>query len=218
MPFTLSNSSLNLMEECHRCFWLDKHKVWKRPAGIFPSLPAGMDSILKAHFDSYIGSGALPPELKRKLDSTEYQLFGDKALLDSWRNWRKGLRWEDSKGNALTGAIDNVLTRNEKLVVLDYKTRGYDLKEDTAAHYQNQLDIYAFLLEMNGHPTANYGFLLFYVPKRVNRDGSVVFETTLKRMPANGRRALRLFREAVALLDRKCPKKGCEWCGNVAEK
>ncbi len=47
MTFTLSPSSLNLMEECPRCFWLEKHKVWKRPSSVFPSLPSGMDNILK---------------------------------------------------------------------------------------------------------------------------------------------------------------------------
>ena len=54
MPYKLSPSTLNLMKECPRCFWLAQHKVWKRPAGIFPSLPSGMDKILKVHFDKEI--------------------------------------------------------------------------------------------------------------------------------------------------------------------
>ncbi len=53
MAFKLSPSSLNLMQDCPRCFWLTQHKVWKRPAGIFPSLPSGMDRILKIHFDKF---------------------------------------------------------------------------------------------------------------------------------------------------------------------
>lgn len=32
MPFKLSPSSIALFQECSRCFWLDKHKVWKRPS------------------------------------------------------------------------------------------------------------------------------------------------------------------------------------------
>jgi len=39
------------MLECPRCFWLQIVKNIKRPAGIFPSLPSGMDKILKVHFD-----------------------------------------------------------------------------------------------------------------------------------------------------------------------
>ena len=60
MPFKLSPSSLNLMKECPRCFWLDKHNVWKRPSGIFPSLPSGMDKILKVHFNKFRDKGELP--------------------------------------------------------------------------------------------------------------------------------------------------------------
>jgi len=63
MEFRLSPSALNLMKECPRCFWLAQHKVWKRPAGIFPSLPSGMDKILKIHFDKFRDKGQLPPEL-----------------------------------------------------------------------------------------------------------------------------------------------------------
>ena len=43
MTFKLSPSALNLMKDCPRCFWLAQHKVWKRPAGIFPSLPFVMN-------------------------------------------------------------------------------------------------------------------------------------------------------------------------------
>ena len=214
MPYTLSNSSLSLMEDCPRCFWLDKHGVWKRPSGIFPSLPSGMDSILKAHFDRYRDMHKLPPELVRKLDGG-YSLFPDKALLDAWRNWRKGLQWKDKSGNILSGAVDNVLVRKGKLVVLDYKTRGFDLKEDTHTHYQSQIDIYSYLLQKNGYRTEGYGFLLFYVPKSVNADGSVVFETTLKKMEVDIGHAERLFRSAIRLLEGKCPRKGCEWCERV---
>ena len=35
MSFKLSPSALNLMDECERCLWLDKHNVWKRPKGKF---------------------------------------------------------------------------------------------------------------------------------------------------------------------------------------
>ena len=63
MTYKLSPSSLNLMKECPRCFWLAKHKVWKRPSGIFPSLPSGMDKILKVHFDKFMEKDELPPEL-----------------------------------------------------------------------------------------------------------------------------------------------------------
>ncbi|GAI53572.1 unnamed protein product, partial [marine sediment metagenome] len=42
----LSPSALNLFLQCPRCFWLEKNKGIKRPRGIFPSLPSGMDSVI----------------------------------------------------------------------------------------------------------------------------------------------------------------------------
>src|SRR3989344_3467021 len=150
------------MEECPRCFWLDKHKVWKRPSGAFPTLPAGMDRVLKAHFDKFRDKGVLPPELCNNAHCQELKLFNNLELLKLWRSNLKGIRWDDADGNILFGAVDNLLVKGNKLVVLDYKTRGYATKEDTADHYQNQLDIYNFLLRKNCHETEDYAFLLFY--------------------------------------------------------
>lgn len=173
MSYKLSPSSLNLMEECPRCFWLDKHGVWKRPSGVFPSLPSGMDSILKAHFDRFMEKGTLPPELAK---INGYRLFNDKELLKEWRSNFKGIRWQDEQGNVLHGAIDNLLVKGKKLVILDYKTRGFALKEDTADHYQNQMDIYNFLFRKNGYETEDYAYLLFYVPKEVTETGEIIFD------------------------------------------
>ncbi len=64
MAFKLSPSSLSLMNECQRCFWLTQHKIWKRPSGPFPQLPNGMDRVLKQHFDKFMKLGKLPPEIK----------------------------------------------------------------------------------------------------------------------------------------------------------
>src|SRR3989344_8415650 len=61
--FKLSPSSLNLFIDCPRCFWLQVVKKVKRPDGAFPSLPSGMDKVLKEHFDRFMEQGTLPPEL-----------------------------------------------------------------------------------------------------------------------------------------------------------
>ena len=150
MPYKLSPSTLNLMKECPRCFWLKFNKNIKRPDTIFPSLPSGMDKILKVHFDSFMEKGKLPPELKDCND--DCKLFDDKELLKVWRSNFKGIQWKD-KDNVLRGAVDNILVKKGKLIVLDYKTRGYPLKEDTHKHYQNQLDIYNLLLRKNNYQT-----------------------------------------------------------------
>ncbi len=210
--FKLSPSGLNLMAECPRCFWLTQHKVWKRPEGIFPSLPSGMDRVLKVHFDKFMRRGELPPEIKGHHHTQGLKLFDDEKLLSIWRNNFKGISWEDKDGNVLHGAVDNILQKGKKLVVMDYKTRGYPVKEDTADHYQNQLDIYNFLLRKNGYETENFALLLFYIPDKVTETGEVIFECVLARRDVDVKNAENLWKDALKLLNEECPEKGCEWC------
>src|SRR3989344_7886168 len=208
----LSPSSLSLMHECSRCFWLAQHKVWTRPNGIFPSLPSGMDGILKIHFDKFMRKGLLPPELVNNGDTKGMLLFDDEELLKAWRSNFKGIQWSDKEGNILKGAVDNILKKGKKLIVLDYKTRGYALKEDTHEHYQNQMDIYTFLLRKNKHETEDYAFLLFYHPKEVKETGEVIFNTDLKKMKVNIKNAEKIWNTAIKMLNEDCPKKSCDWC------
>jgi hypothetical protein len=216
-PSKLSPSSLSLMKECPRCFWLTQHKVWKRPAGIFPSLPSGMDGILKKHFESFAKQGILPPELCKGDECARLKLFDDFKKLEKWQNNRIGIQFKDKDGNLLRGAVDYLLvqTLNEKLIVIDYKTRGFPLKEDTAAHYQDQLDIYNFLLRKNGYKTEDFAFLLFYIPKEILPTGEVIFDTELKRMNIDVGNAEKIWKKAIALLDGDCPDKMCVWCEGV---
>ncbi|MCK4647440.1 PD-(D/E)XK nuclease family protein [Candidatus Pacearchaeota archaeon] len=212
MGYKLSPSALNLMQECPRCFWLTQHKVWKRPAGIFPSLPNGMDRILKIHFDKFMEKGQLPPELCENSDCTNMKLFDNKEKLKIWQNNWKGISFTDKNGNELHGAVDNILQKGNKLIVLDYKTRGYALKEDTAEHYRNQLHIYNFLLRKNSYETEDFAFLLFYVPKEVMATGEVLFDTSLIKMKIDINNAEKIWKKALKLLEGECPEKGCEWC------
>lgn len=220
--FKLSPSSLNLMQECPRCFWLEKHKVWKRPAGIFPSLPSGMDRILKTHFDKFCEQGKLPPELcecKNKMACANMKLFDDKKKLKTWQSNFKGVSFKDKKGNELHGAVDNILVKgngkSKKLIVLDYKTRGFKLKDGTAEHYRLQLNVYNFLLRKNGYSTEDYGFLLFYVPDEVMATGEIIFDTTLVKMKVDVGMAEKVWKRAIKLLNNRCPVKTCIWCERI---
>ncbi len=210
--FKLSPSSISLMEECPRCFWLTQHGVWERPEGIFHSLPGGMDRILKRHFDRFMARKMMPPELRENIQCFGCRLFGNVGLLKQWRNNLKGISWQDKDGNIFHGAVDNILVKGKKLIVLDYKTRGYAPKEETSKNYQNQLDCYNFLLRKNGYDTEDYAFLLFYYPREVLETGEVIFDTQLVKMKVNIENAERLFNKALKLLNGPCPKEGCEWC------
>ena len=217
MPYKFSPSSLSLLKDCPRCFWLRFNKKIKRPTGIFPSLPSGMDKILKEHFDSFMKKGSLPPELHELNDVAK--LFDNMELLTEWRNNFKGIRWEDEEGNLFHGAIDNLMVKGNKLIVLDYKTRGYPLKEDTHEHYRNQMDIYNFLLRKNGHETEDYTYLLFYHPDKVKSNGDVIFNTDLIKIDVNIENAERIFKEALECLEEEMPEcsEECGFCKWIKE-
>ena len=200
------------MKECPRCFWLIQHKVWKRPEGIRMTLPNGMDGILKKHFDKFRERKQLPPEICNNGHCKDMRLFDDMELLKVWRNNFKGVRFQDEEGNILSGAVDDVLKTGNKLIVMDYKTRGYALKEDTHEFYQDQLDIYSWLFQKNGYEVEDYGFLLFYYPKEVLETGEVVFHTELKKMKVHTANAEKIWKEALKLLKGDCPQACCEWC------
>ena len=215
MTYKLSPSSLNLMHECQRCFWLTQHKVWSRPASVFPSLPSGMDSILKKHFDKFCEKGLLPPELCDNKECKGCKLFDDVELLNTWRSNFKGISYSDKEGNILHGAVDNLLVKGKKIIVLDYKTRGFPVKEDTHEHYVPQMEIYNFLLRENGYSTEDYSFLLFYYPNKVLETGEVIFDTHLKKINISVKNAETTFKKALKLLNSDCPKENCEWCKGV---
>lgn len=212
MPYKFSPSSLSLLKDCPRCFWLHFNKSIKRPDSIFPSLPSGMDKVLKEHFDYFRRGGKLPPEL----DLDGVTLFNNEELLKVWQNNRKGIQWTDETGNLLKGAVDILLQKGKKLIVLDFKTRGFPVKEDTHLHYKDQLDIYNFLLRKNGYATEDYSYLLFYHPQKVHQNGDVDFHKHLVKMDVSIKNAEKVFKEALLTLCEDIPASAtdcgfCKW-------
>lgn len=189
----------------------------KRPDSVFPSLPSGMDRVLKNYFDEFMYKGELPPELKSNLECLGCKLFGDVEKLRMWRNNFEGISWTDSDGNILHGAVDNLLVKENKIIVLDYKTRGFPLKENTHEHYQQQLNIYNYLLRKNGYETEDYAFLIFYIPKKIKETGEVIFDKHLIKVKIDVNEAERYWRKALKILEGPCPKDNgkqeqCKWC------
>jgi len=216
IKYKISPSTISLMLDCKRCFYLHVVKGIKRPETPFPSLPSGMDKVLKQHFDRFMEKGEMPPELKEEEEVYGCKLFDDEEKLKVWRSNFKGLAYLDEKSKILLhGAIDNILVKDGKLIVLDYKTRGFPLKEDTHEHYQTQMDLYNFLLRKNGYKTEDYTFLLFYYPDKVLESGEVVFETKLVKIKTSSLNGEKVFKEAVRILlldkEPECSK-DCGFC------
>jgi len=156
------------------------------------------------------------PEIKEYGLKNKYKLFADKSTLDIWRSNQKGIQYKDkTSGILLRGAVDNILEKGKKLIILDYKTRGYPLKEDTHEHYQTQMDIYNFLLRKNGYDTEDYTYLLFYYPKEVAKTGEVIFDTKLIKMKTSAKRGEKIFKKAIKILEMEEPPEAsvdCNFC------
>ncbi len=209
----LSASTLGLMTECPRCFWLRLVKHVDRPSSPFPSLPGGIDRIMKARFDAYRSRGELPEELSAH--GIEAKLFSDGRLISIWRSNRAGLRTTDVKsGVTLMGAVDDILEKDGELIVLDFKTRGYPKKEDTAGFYMDQLSIYNMLLRRNGYATSDYGYLLFLYPMDIVAGERILFRTEVAKVGTDIKAAEELFARAIALLAGGLPEPSpsCGFC------
>ncbi len=211
---TLSPSALSIFKDCSRCFWLEKVKGIKRPRGIFPSLPGGMDRVIKNYFDTFRVKGTLPPELQIAAFQG-ISLYDNQAQLEKWRSWRTGLQYQEGD-LSLSGMLDDLLVKGDAYIPFDYKTKGSPTnEEDATKYYQTQLDCYALMLEGNGLKTAGYGFLLYFSPKTVEESGRVNFEVQPIKIETDIERAKSLLRQAVAILNGSAPKAAgdCEYCG-----
>ena len=175
----ISPSGISLLLECPRCLWLHVNEDKKRPRGIYPSLPDGMDNVFKKYFDEYRRRGEMPPEIDGKVEG---RLFDDEQRLRQWREFnfgRGGISAQIAEYDmTLNGAIDDLLVSPDgEFVPFDFKTRGYPVKEDTHEHYRTQLDLYALLFEKNNLPPASYGYLLFFWPQAYEM-GQASFKTS----------------------------------------
>ena len=212
-------TGLSLFNDCPKCFWLHYNAGVQRPRWIFPSLPGGMDGVIKTYFDRY--RGALPPELVGKVRGA---LVKDQAVLERWRNWRTGLEVVDAKlGATLFGALDDCLVDGDIFYPLDYKTRGSTPQPgDSQKYYQTQLDCYALMLSENGFKAGREGFLIYYYPEQVAEGGAVRFAVYPVKIDVNGERARELFQKAVETLRGPVPKSGstsqyCPWLAKRTE-
>lgn len=191
---------------------MEKVRRIKRPRGVFPSLPGGMDGVIKLHYDRYRAAGRLPPELEGKVEGL---LVSDQALMNVWRNWRQGISIEDPGLDCkLSGAMDDCLLDDGCYVPLDYKTRGYPPKEEGSGIYQHQLDCYTLLLKENGYPVKNIAWLIYYYPASVGDKGLVTFTIEPTCLETSPDAARALLTDAVKCLKGPEPpiKENCEFC------
>jgi hypothetical protein len=214
----LSPSKLNLFLECPLCFWLSEVEKIHRPEGISSTLPRGMDLLIKRYFDKYRALGKLPPEIEGKLRG---RLIGQE-ILNKWRTTNKNSEpsYYDEKLDAvLFGGLDECLIEDEYYIPADYKTYGFELKENSHSFYQSQLDAYTLMLEANGYKHLNLAYLIYYIPQEIKEDGVVQFKIEVVEVKTEPERARKIFESAVALLRGSKPNSHseCEYCSWAEE-
>lgn len=199
----LSASTLKLFQECPRCFWLHVNRKLERPRGPFPSLPSGIDRVLKAYFDTYRNSGELPPLIAGKLEGA----LSSNALT---------LGFNDDVSRArLWGKLDDcVLLPDGRVSPLDHKTRASapDDVSYTQTYYQFQMDVYTLLLERNGHRTTRTAHVIYYFPVAGTLHEGFPFEVAVHTIVTRPEVALQVFTDAVTCLSEALPA-SAEACG-----
>ncbi len=201
----LSASTLKLFQECPRCFWMHINKKVERPRGPFPSLPSGIDRVLKVYFESYRQRGTLPPLIQGKLNGA----LATNALT---------LGFNDARTNArLWGKLDDcVILPDQRLAPLDHKTRASspDDVSYTEKYYKFQMDVYTLLLERNGHPTSRTAFVVYYFPVEGELHDGFPFNTTVHTIRTDPEGAYEIFAEGCRCLAGPLPESApaCEFC------
>ena len=204
MP-NLSATTLKLFQECPRCFWQHVNKRLERPRGPFPSLPSGIDRVLKSYFDGYRQQGALPPLVGRQLPGT----LATSALTLGFNDPQTGAR--------LWGKLDDCLILpDRRLAPLDHKTRASAPagREYSEKYYQFQMDVYTLLLERNGHPTSRTAYLVYYFPVEGRLHEGFPFQTAVHEIVTDPERAYDVFAAGCRCLAGPLPASsaGCEYC------
>ncbi len=150
----LSHTSLEVLERCPRCFWLQVNKGIRQPEGIVSRLANRFDVVVKNYFDKYRKLGKFPPMVEGKLEGVLQNPFVDKYFV----------RINEKYG--FWGKLDECLVDKEgRFTPVDFKTSSSDPRDkETLSAYRTQIDDYVFLISENGKKVTGEGFLIYFFP------------------------------------------------------
>ena len=229
----LSPSSLGTFNDCPRCFVMEKATIpgmkgVPRPRGIFPGLPSGMDSVMKAYHETFRVQKVLPPYLLGQIPGI---LYPDVAMLKKLQFWGTGPTYETEhrgKKILLRGAIDELILRDDNSCsTADFKTKGSEPKDDNRQYYGTQLDCYELMLPSKGLVmSSGIAFLIFVWPEsQTDPDNPLSpflqfnFKSKVYALEAKPERAKAMLLQAADLIidasagkDLPEPGPNCEYC------
>ena len=162
----LSRTKIELFLNCPRCFWLDMQKGVKRPPPAPYTINLAIDSLLKQEFDVCRENGTAHYIIKKyNINAIPYKC----DQINTWRTNFTGVQFHHKPTDFLVfGAVDDVWVNPEgELIVVDYKATGakeYKIYDS----YKRQMEVYQWLLAMNGYKVSKTGYFLF---AKVNKEG-----------------------------------------------
>ncbi len=211
LKYLFSTYTLNILNDCKRCFWLHYNAKIERPhrIGILPL--TGTHSKIKNYFDKH--RGTLPKELKGK---TNGSLIKDLTLLRKWRSWGSGLHYFNEKSRVLvTGVLEDCIIEDGLYCPLDYAhIWGAPTKKENVKYFQVQMDVLAYLLEAHNYQPKGVAYVVYYCPKKMPDKGTLIYNIKTMKISASSLRARRLIKSAISIINSPIPEssKTCACC------
>ncbi len=204
----LSASSLETLNRCPRCFWLQVNLKIYQPEGIVSRLANRFDGVIKRYFDLYRGTPSLPPLVAGQMEGKLESPFQEKYFAHI--NERYGF----------LGKLDECLVRPDNhFTPVDHKTASSDPNtRDLIPAYQFQLDSYAWLLDQNRKPSSGVGHLVYFYPAEGDKlHQGFPMQITVKTLTTNPSRVRPRIDQAIEILDGSLPESApdCPFCQYV---
>lgn len=214
---SLSPSKIGVLKDCPKCFYNANVLKVERPRGIFPSLPGGVDLVMKHCIDA--GRPNLTYKLATQLPGRT--LWGGKEQINKLRNWRSGLKVElkiQGKTVSLIGALDDLIVEPDgTFSPFDVKTKGKEPETDGAEYYQHQMDLYSLMLRENKMHPSGKAYLDYYFPVAFHEDntGRMEWGDKLFELAVSPARGMEWLEKAVAIMTAgaaPASSSKCEYC------
>jgi len=203
----VSATTLSLLRECERCFWLHLHGIRRPegPEGAWPTITRGLDAVVSHYCAQYRDQHVLPPLLCQHLRGRLVTV-------------RIGPCVDEETGLTLVDRLDECLEVGGGFFApIGHRPRGWAPNGVQDAD-RLQLDVYALLLAENGYSLAGYGILVYYVPVDGELHKGFPFQVSIHEVDTDGERARTWLRRARGVLDLAHPAEAspdCPYCGRA---
>lgn len=209
----LSAHTLNLFNECERCFYLHVKEKIQRPRGPMPSVATGLDLLIKEYFEYFRKQKKLPPFLQGKIDGELITNLKKTHYYDI----------EENEKYYLWGHLDEIIKQPDGLYIpIDHKTRATLPSGEPHNAYKFQLGIYSLLLKKENKKEVEYGYLIYYYPEKslidFNADeikNIINFNFSVVKVEFDVKEIKKIVLKAIECLESgKIPpgNKNCEYC------